>query len=175
MLVCLFILMTSIASFAVTTSVGFAQGPFSVGDISISAFNNGNDVVLTGQDMILETQIADFQITDARGNNKGWMVRVSATPFEDANGNRLHEGALKISNLTLTAVGKSDPVDVNYVTPGELSLTNMPKPLIQVPESKGKGTYKASGTKLSLEVWPSEVLATTYTSTLTFELITNIK
>jgi hypothetical protein len=171
-LVMLFMLLTATAAMAVTATVEFKPGPFSMGSMTVNSFG---DVNLTGQDQYIETTINDFQVVDARGNNKGWIVRVSATPFQDGSGNMLHEGALKISGLSVRSVGNSDVVDSSCVIADNLSVTSIPQNLVYMPESRGKGTYEVSGTRLTLEAWPKEVLATSYTATLTFELITNVK
>lgn len=175
LLVVAFLTLSMATSLAVTTTVGFKEGPFTISDISINPFATAEGISLTGQDQILETSINPFNIIDARGNNKGWLVRVSATPFEDSAGNRLHEGALSLSDLSVSAVGNSDAFDNTCRIADGISLTSIPQNIIVVPESKGKGTYSATGGKLMLEVWPKEVLATTYISTLTIELVTNIK
>ncbi len=171
-LVMLFMLLTGTAAMAVTATVEFKPGPFNVGGITIDSFG---DVSLTGQDQYIETTINDFQVVDARGNNKGWIVRVSATPFQDGSGNMLHEGALKISGLSVRSVGNSDIVDSSCKIADNISITSIPQNLIYMPESRGKGTYECSGARLTLEAWPKEVLAASYTATLTFELIPNVK
>ena len=168
-------LLTATTSLAVTTSVEFKAGPFSFGDITVNAFNNNLPIALTGEDQTVEATVNDFSIVDARGNNKGWILRVSAEPFNNGTGSTLHEGALKMDKTMVTAKGNSDKFDDNCIISNDITVTSIPQNLIAVPQSKGKGTYTVSNAKFSLTIWPKEVLSTTYTSTVTFELVTNVK
>jgi hypothetical protein len=167
-------LLISNASFAATTTVQFQPGKFSTSTISIEPFNNGDPVQLTGSDQRIETTIDDFSIVDARGNNKGWILRISATPFDSGSGETLHEGALTLSGAVVNAVGNSDRFDGDCTVKNDIALSGIPQNFIVVPVSQGKGTYTVSGAGLSLDVWPKEALAGTFTSTITFDLVTNV-
>lgn len=168
-------LLSSTASLAVTTTVEFKAGSFGFNTISVTPFNSGAPIALTGADQTVSAAVNDFNVTDARGNNKGWILRISATQFSNGAGSVLHEGALAISDASVTVQGNSDRFDGDCSVVNDISITSIPQNFIVVPESKGKGTYTVSGAKLWLDIWPKEALAGTYTSTLTVDLVTNVK
>lgn len=150
-------------------NITFGGGAVKISDITINDFGF---IELTGTDQIAETNISDFTITDPRGNGKGWILQISATPF--SNGiNQLHDGALSITETKGNAVGKSDPFNQSYIN-NPFTIREVPGNYIIVPESNGKGTYIFNDAKLSLEIWPSEVYAGTYSTTITFDMVQNI-
>ncbi|SDO10417.1 WxL domain-containing protein [Acetanaerobacterium elongatum] len=151
------------------TNVTIAQGPLTISPVTIESFGQ---VTLSGQDQTADATINDFTVTDARGNAKGWSVQVSATRF--ANGTSLlHDGALTLSGTNGAAVGHSDKFEQSYIN-NALTVTTVPSNYVVVPVSKGKGTFSFSGGKLTLELWPSEVIEGTYTSTVTIDTVANI-
>lgn len=74
-----------------------------------------------------------------------------------------------------SAQSNSDRFDGDCSIANDISITSIPQNFVVAPESKGKGTYTVSGAKLMLDIWPKEALAGTYTSTLTIDLVTNVK
>lgn len=150
-------------------SITFGTGPVKISDIVIADFGT---IGLTGKDQIAETTIEDFTITDPRGNGKGWNLQISATPVTNGT-NRLHDGALSISGTKGAAVGMSDPFEQSYIK-NTFIIKETPANYIIVPESKGKGTYIFSDARLSLEIWPREAYAGTYSTTITFDIVHNI-
>jgi hypothetical protein len=151
------------------TDITIKSGPVKMSPITIGSFGQ---VTLTGLEQTAQTSVSDFTITDARGNAKGWKLQVSATPF--TNGTyTLHDGVLTITGTQGTTVGKSDPFEQSWIAPS-YKITSVPGDYISVPMLNGKGTFAFSGTKLNMELWPSEVMAGTYTGTITFDVVHNV-
>lgn len=151
------------------TSVTFAAGPVSITGVSVTSFGQ---VTLNGLQQSAQAGVGDFTVTDARGNGKGWSVQVSATRFKNGT-SQLHDGALTVSDATGTAVGRSDDFAQSYIA-SNMTVATTPAAYVVVPASKGKGSFKFSGTKLTLDIWPSEAMAGTYTSTVTFDVVPNV-
>jgi hypothetical protein len=151
------------------TSVVFGGGPVSISGISVASFGQ---ITLTCLNQTAQAAVGDFTITDARGNGKGWSVQVSATRFKNGT-SMLHDGALTLSGTRGTAVGNSDNFDQSYIA-SPMTVTTTPAAYIVVPTSKGKGSYSFTGGNLSLDIWPSEVISGTYSSTVTFDVVPNV-
>ncbi len=154
---------------SINTNIAMKSGPLTISPVTIGNFGG---VTLTGQDQTAQADVNNFTVTDARGNAKGWSVQVSATRFTNGT-STLHDGALTLSGATGAAVGHSDKFEANYIT-SPCTVTTVPSNYIVVPTSKGKGTYTFSGGKLTLEIWPNEVVEGTYTTTITIDAVANI-
>lgn len=151
------------------TDVTFGAGPVKISEIHVASFGQ---ITLTGINQSARAAISDFTVTDPRGNAKGWSVQVSATRFKNGT-NMLHDGALTLSGAKATVIGHSDEFDPSYIA-SPLTVTEMPKEYIVVPSAEGKGSYKFSDAELTLDIWPKEAMAGTYTATITFEVIPNL-
>lgn len=159
----------SVSAQTASTDVTLSGGPVKLSAISVDSFGS---IELTGLKQTAQASISDFTVTDPRGNAKGWNLQVSATRLRNGE-NYLHDGALKISGTKGQAVGKSDAFDQSYIK-NDFVITEVPGNFIIVPESKGKGTFLFTDSILSLEIWPSEAIAGTYTTTITFDVVHNV-
>jgi|AGTN01.2.fsa_nt_gi hypothetical protein len=148
------------------TNVTLSAGQMSVSSITVENFAQ---VTLNGAVQTSNANVGSFTVVDARGNGQGWSLMVSATRFRNG-GTTMHDGAMTLSGTTGTAVGKSDAFEQSYIKPSFV-IRESPASYISVPQSKGKGTYNFAGGKLTLEIWPSEAISGTYTSTVTFDMV----
>ena len=158
--------MPAMAATTGNTNVTLSAGQMSISSVTVENFAQ---VTLNGAEQTTNANVGNFSVVDARCNAQGWSVMVSATRFRNG-GSTMHDGAMTLSGTTGAAVGKSDTFEQTYIK-SSFVIKESPASYVAVPQSKGKGTYNFTGGKLSLEIWPSEAIAGTYTSTVTFDVV----
>jgi hypothetical protein len=159
-----------------TTSVTITGGSLSYTTPLAAA--NFPDVQLNGLTQVVKANVSPYAVTDARGSGEGWNLTVDATPFENADGDTLPTGSLRMVDV---------PVPVPAVAGGGLVAPVPSVPLnpidggggaqkiasaLAVPLSgTGQWTFTPTIGALVLSVSPTAAPGT-YTSTITTTLAT---
>lgn len=151
------------------------------GELLLEGLSNvglGESVTLDGTTQTIETEMNPFTIEDGRGTGQGWTLNVSATPLtlqtEGTSGERssLPEGTFSMSSVAVAAKeGASSASEGMSISqkgaldkPGELNV-------ITAEDGAGMGQYEVSDMSLSLVFEPQHTAAGTYSSTVTFSLV----
>lgn len=113
-----------------------------------------------------------LQVTDERGEDLGWNLKVSATPFKTADDKLELKGAvMTIPEGSLTTKEGVDPL----LTPTafKVALSPTPTSIMKASTTQGRSTwvnsFEGKGEKVTLAV-PSGNKVATYSSTITWSL-----
>ncbi|MGX7377910.1 WxL domain-containing protein [Carnobacterium maltaromaticum] len=120
---------------------------------------------------VLGTKLG-LQVTDERGEDLGWNLKVSATNFKTADDKLELKGAvMTIPEGTLTTKEGVDPL----LTPTafKVNLSTTPTSIMKASTTQGRSTwvnsFEGKGEKVTLAV-PSGNKVATYSSTITWSL-----
>ncbi|WP_010651681.1 WxL domain-containing protein [Oceanobacillus massiliensis] len=153
----------------VETSTTLEGGSLSINEISIEQFGA---TTLSGATQDITTTINPFTVVDATGTGSGWNLSISATQLTTADGlQTLPENSLSISAPTIEAESGSSEAGALENKTGVIDSETGVKFLTAETE-EGMGTFNLSESDLNLKLLPKETKAGTYTSTITFNLVT---
>lgn len=151
------------------------KGPLSLD--SVSSFNFETKKLGTESKTPLEATPVEgtklgLQITDTRGQDLGWNLKVSATPFQTADKELTLKGAvMTIPEGELSTLEGVDPL----LTPSafEVNLSETPASIMSATTTQGRSTwsnaFEGKGNKVTLAV-PSGNKVASYSSTITWSL-----
>jgi hypothetical protein len=143
-----------------------------VGSLSMSTPSIADFASLTLSGFIQTTtaSMGAFTVTDSRGNGVGWNVTVQASQF--TNGSR----ALPLGSVSMPepSVAKATPQSTGLPTimagPYLIDGVSTIKIASAANDGSGEGSYVFTPGPLTLRV-PAKTYAGTYTSTVTFSVI----
>ena len=151
------------------------KGPLSLD--SVSSFNFptkklGSEAKAPFEATPVEGTKLGLQVTDSRGQDLGWNLKVSATNFKTADDKLELKGAvMTIPEGTLTTKEGVDPL----LTPTafKVNLSTTPTSIMKASTTQGRSTwvnsFEGKGEKVTLAV-PSGNKVATYSSTITWSL-----
>ena len=151
-------------------------GPLSLD--SVSSFNFPTKKLGTESQAPLEatpvvgTKLG-LQVTDTRGQDLGWKLKVSATPFETVDKSITLVGA--VMTIPAGKLTTEEGVDTANLTPTayKVNLTKDPTPIMSATTTQGRSrwsnAFEGNGEKVTLAV-PSGNKVASYVSTITWSL-----
>ncbi|MDF2854299.1 MAG: hypothetical protein K0Q87_150 [Neobacillus sp.] len=151
-----------------TATVAINGGPQTIstnGAVTLPA------VPLNGDQQSTTVSLPNINLTDATGTGAGWHVTVSS-PAVTAGTKTLSTGLLKISPVA--SVTKDDPTSSSVPTVSTTAdklVDSGAVTLLSAAAGNGMGSYIADQSNLTLSV-PANTYAGTYTTTLTYSLVT---
>lgn len=155
------------------TSVSAKKIVIGYGKLTMDQPNVGDfaPITLTGDLQTSDATISGFKITDGRGTGEGWKIMITATQFTDVTTNRtIPMDSVQITAPKITARGGSS--DVNTLTVFSGTIDNpVGLKLISASKNGGMGKYDADTTPMTITLLPKNTFAGTYTSTLTFDIV----
>ncbi|MCO6018971.1 hypothetical protein CKN86_02925 [Carnobacterium divergens] len=151
------------------------KGPLSLDTVSSFNFQTkklgAESKALLEATPVLGTKLG-LQVTDERGEDLGWNLKVSATPFKTEDDTLELKGAvMTIPEGALTTKEGVDPL----LTPTafKVALSPTPTSIMKASTTQGRSTwvnsFEAKGEKVTLAV-PSGNKVATYSSTITWSL-----
>lgn len=156
---------TSIDAEATATVQG---GSLSIQDnVGIAPFES---ILLDGSTQTETTSVDPFSVIDATGTGSGWNLNVKADPLTSEGGS-LPAGSLRISGTSVTAQEGSSEANKITIGAGNIDSTEGVK-LLTASAGEGMGTFNIADTDLTLNIQPKDAMAGTYSSTVTFNLVT---
>lgn len=151
------------------------KGPLSLD--AVSSFNFPTKKLGSESQVPLEAKPVEgtklgVQVTDSRGQDLGWNLKVSATAFETVDKALTLKGAvMTIPEGKLTTAEGVDPI----LTPSafKVSLSSAPTSIMSATTTQGRSTwvnsFEGKGEKVTLAV-PSGNKVASYVSTITWSL-----
>ncbi|MDP9069503.1 MAG: WxL domain-containing protein [Actinomycetota bacterium] len=161
---------------AAPTNAKVGGGALSVSGVSVPDFPGAT---LDGQPKAVTAAMANFSVSDARGNGFGWNVTVQATQFAEwdaatatlvSGGKTLALNSLKLPTPAVTADGTTSPPPSVVAGPHRIDTTGAVK-IASAATDTGMGKYNFSvADPLELTI-PANAYAKTYRSTVTLSVV----
>ena len=132
---------------------------------------NFDPITLTGDVQTSDAAVGGYKITDGRGTGEGWKIMITATQFTDTQTKRtIPLDSVEIQAPRVAARGGSSDVSTLTVLTGTIDNPVGLK-LISAADNGGMGKYDAEETLMVITLLPKNTYAGTYTSTLTFNIV----
>lgn len=163
-----FLLMLLIPYIAFAGKVVIGHGKLTMDQPDIGDFSQ---ITLTGDVQTTTATMEGFKITDGRGTGEGWNIMITATPFIDTATQRvIPENSVEITAPEITARGGAS--NINTITASSGTIDNpVGLKLLSAAPNGGMGKYDAGESQMKITLLPKTTFAGTYTSTLTFNII----
>ncbi|MFT9116821.1 MAG: WxL domain-containing protein [Sporolactobacillus sp.] len=166
-------------SHAATSATTNAQVAVTGGNLSIATANptvNFGSVALSSTAQTVNATVGDVDESDLTGTGAGWHVAVGASPFSTGGTtpNKLPEGSLSLSAPTGTDATGGTTSAAPTVTSGAPWLVDSGNSVnvLSAATGTGMGTYATHFTAPIALTVPSSAYVGTYSSTLTWQIIT---
>lgn len=144
-------------------------GSLSIENLSMSSFA---ETTLDGSIQTLTTNIDDYSVVDSTGSGSGWQLNVDADPLTNENEYALPANSLSMNAPSVSAGEGSSSSDALSIQAGEIdSGDDTGVNILSAEADEGMGTFTVSDTELSLDLEPKDAKEGTYTSTVTFSLV----
>lgn len=151
------------------------KGPLTLD--AVSSFNFSTKKIGTETEAPIEATPTEgtklgLQVTDERGQDLGWNLKVSATPFENEDKSIQLKGAvMTLPEGELTTKSGVDPL--LKPTAFKVELSENPTSIVKATETQGRSSwmnsFEGKGEKVTLAV-PSGNKVASYKSTITWSL-----
>lgn len=152
-----------------TTEATINGGSLSIENLSISSFA---ETTLDGSVQTLTTDIGDYTVVDSTGSGSGWQLNVDAAPLTNADDYALPANSLNMSAPSVSAEEGSSDSGTIATQEGDIDTgSETGVNILSAQADGGMGTFTLSDTDLSLDLQPKDVKEGTYTSTVTFSLV----
>jgi hypothetical protein len=128
-------------------------------------------ITLTGDVQTTTSTMGAFNITDGRGTGEGWNIMITATPFTDtATQKIIPQNSIEITTPEIIARGGAS--DVSTITASSGTIDNpVGLKFLSAAANGGMGKYDVGESQMKITLLPKSTFAGTYTSTLTFNII----